>query len=55
MLANLKFGQKIIIMPALAGLGSILVIVVALALGSRSQAGLTAIEEGYSPSRRQYR
>ncbi|NJD18253.1 MAG: HAMP domain-containing protein [Gemmatimonadetes bacterium] len=50
MLSKLKFGQKIVLMPALAGLGSLLVIVVALVLGGRSQAGLTDIEVGYSPS-----
>jgi hypothetical protein len=50
MFSQPKFGQKIALMPALAGLGAVVVLVVALALGARSQASLSAIEEGYSPS-----
>ena len=50
MLKNLTFGKKIVLMPALAGIGAGLVVVVALVLGSRSDEGLRAIEQGYSPS-----
>ena len=50
MLSHLKFGQKIALMPALAGLGAVVVLVVALVLGAQSQASLFAIEEGHSPS-----
>jgi methyl-accepting chemotaxis protein len=50
MFAHLKFGQKIALMPALAGVGALVVLVVALVLGGRSQDQLSAIEEGYSPS-----
>lgn len=50
MVTNLTFGRKIVLMPALAGIGAVVVIMVALALGNRSETGLRAIEEGYSPS-----
>ena len=50
MLSQLKLGHKIALMPGLAGLGAVVVLVVALVLGGRSQESLFAIEEGYSPS-----
>lgn len=50
MSSRLKFGHKILLMPALAGLGVMLVAVVAITTGARSGDVLASIEDGYSPS-----
>lgn len=50
MIANLRFSQKVGLMPIVAGVGFVLLLVVSVALGQRSDRRLSLIEHGYAPS-----
>ena len=50
MLAKLKFGQKIALLPGVTGLGAVAILVTALVYGGRSSEQLRLIQEGYYPS-----
>ena len=50
MLARLKFGQKIALMPAVTGVGVIAVLITVVVFGGRTSEQLRLIEEGYYPS-----
>ena len=47
---RLRFGQKIILLPAVAGVGALIIFAVAQILGRRSELELRQIEEGHTPS-----
>lgn len=47
---RLRFGQKIILLPAFAAMGALIILVVAQVLGRRSEVELLRIEEGQQPS-----
>jgi len=49
-LNNMKFAWKIGLLPAAAGVGFLLTLLLAIGLGQRSAARLTRIEVGYAPS-----
>jgi len=49
-LKNLKFAQKVGLMPLVSGAGFLLLLVLSVALGQRSAGRLELIELGYSPS-----
>jgi len=49
-LNNLKFAWKIGLLPAAAGVGFLLTLLLAIGLGQRSASRLTRIEVGYAPS-----
>ena len=50
MLVKLKFGQKIALLPGVAGVGAVAILITAVVLGGRSSEQLRLIEEGYYPS-----
>ena len=50
MQVRLKFGQKIALLPGVAGVGAVAILITAVVLGGRSSEQLRLIEEGYYPS-----
>lgn len=50
MIARLRFSQKVGLMPIVAGIGYVLILVMSVTLGRRSEARLSLIEHGYAPS-----
>lgn len=49
-LRNLKFRYKLLVLPALAGLGFVLVMLVAITLGRKSENLLSVVDRGYYPA-----
>ena len=50
MIVRLRFSQKVGLMPIVAGVGFVLILLVSVALGRRSEHRLSLIEGGYAPS-----
>jgi methyl-accepting chemotaxis protein len=50
MLKSLTFRSKIVLLPAVAGIGFVITLVATIVLGKRSERQLTLIETGYAPS-----